>query len=175
MIKTFKRITAASLVLCLAMIGCISQSTIGALTGTFGGAMAAVAAVEGNSALAQKITSDTAVAVAAIDNFKPGTPSQDTVQVINIVIADLNLLPLSGNEGALVAIALAAAEGVITAIEAESPGSTANFTKLTRAPATTPVAHNRDQFVALWNATINANPSLSKSLKIRPHWYSVKY
>jgi len=167
MLKYVRSSIAALLILSLGVMGCSAQKDLAALTAAFGAASASVAGIEGNSALAQKITTDTAAAVAAIDSYKPGTPTQDVVQIINIVIADLNLLPLSGNEGALVALALATAEAVITALEGSGAVSSAAVAHTKAVPAGTSAATTTKAFKKQWNATIDTNPKLSKSLKLK--------
>lgn len=150
-----------------ATTGCATQSTIAVLTSTLGAAGASIAAIEGNPALAQKIQADTTAAVTAVNNWKSGTPSQDAVQVINILVADLNLIPAVGPYAPLIEIALATAETIITELEAGSPGVTANIIQPRAVSASVPSAKDSKSFKKLWNAAVDANPQVSKSLKLK--------
>jgi hypothetical protein len=122
-----KRFTAVVTMICLWAATCAlvvpttgcNQSTIAALVSTLGNAASTIAAVEGNATLAAQLKTDTAAAVTAVTNWKSGTPSQDAVQAIQIVIDDLNLI-CSPNGPApcrpyapLVALALGTAESII--------------------------------------------------------------
>jgi hypothetical protein len=161
----FPRLTSKLMipaVFCFMLAGCTSQTTISELTGVFGEAAAAFAAVEGDNATSKQISTDTALAVAQINAWKPGTPSQNAVQAINLLIADINLIPkLSQQDQAYADIVLAAAGSVITFLEANSPSATGAkvyFTLLAPNNYTGPKINNAKDFKKQWNALVVSHP-----------------
>lgn len=155
--------TAVLIPAMLLVQGCVSASTLAALTTALGNAAASIATIEGNSALAPKLQTDTAAAATAIANWKSGTPAQDAVEAINIVIDDLNLLPVAGSDAALVALALGTAESIIAILNPGGSSVTANVSvhaiahtvHLKNAPK------NAKQFKKMWNSVVAADPSLA--------------
>jgi ABC-type molybdate transport system substrate-binding protein len=73
--------------------------------------------MENNPTLAAKLKADSAAAAYAIDNWKQGTPSQNAIEALNLVIDDLDLVcPANGPCGSyapLIALALGTAESII--------------------------------------------------------------
>jgi hypothetical protein len=157
--------------------GCgLQQNQYAQLAGDIGTQVSSIVALTGDTATATKITQDTAAAVAAIKSFKKGTPVENTVQVINILIADLNLIPAVGPYGPLIDLALGTIEYVIndltqhdTATPASgvaSPQATARATVTKpRAVYLTNTPKNRSEFRKQWNAIVDANSTISKSVK----------
>lgn len=137
--------------LILPLIGCPAQSTIASLTNILGTSAANIASLEGNSTLASTLTTDTAAAVAAVQNWKSGTPSDEAVQALNIVANDLNLIPGVGPYAPLVDLAIATVESIIALL----PAPTAQL-KVTYHPKRTvtlhgPIPGNAAQFKVQWN------------------------
>ena len=75
------------------------------------------------SGLAQ-FTQDATAAIAAVNNWQSGTPAQDVVQILDILIADINLFPVSDVYKAVIVIALDGIKSVIVLIEEHSTGTT---------------------------------------------------
>lgn len=160
-------------VLCLSIVvvplGCnkAQQDTVATLTQTLGNAAAQVAALEGNQALSTQITADTDAAVVAITSFVPGTSvAQTVIQLINIVMADLSLVPVIGPYAGLIDLALGTAEALIADFSAKTntpvvTGETASRVRvihLANAPKT------RSEFVKQWNSIVKADPQLAPAL-----------
>ena len=141
----------------LTAVAC-NQNTIAALVSTLGNASAAVAKLEGNTALAEVLTTDTAAAVSAINNWKSGGGSaQIAMQALNIVLGDLNLFPGTSQYAPLIALAVTTAEALI-AILAPPAQASAKAQALQRygnAP------QNAAQFRARWNAICASNNALA--------------
>lgn len=159
-------------ILCVAIVGSTigcnkaQQQDIATLAQTLGSAGAQVAALEGNTALSAQITTDTNAAVLAITSFVPGTsPAQTVIQLINVVMADLSLIPAVGPYAQLIELALGTAEALI-----------AEFSSQTNTPTVTPESsvkiktvhlsnppRNRKDFVKQWNAIAATNPQLASA------------
>lgn len=67
---------------------------------------------------------DAAAAITAVENWQSGTPAQDVVQILDILIADINLFPVSDVYKAVIVIALDGIKSVIVLIEEHSTGTT---------------------------------------------------
>jgi hypothetical protein len=162
-----KRITAVLTAICLwacllPSTGC-NQSTISALVSTLGTAAASIATLEGQTALAAKLQTDTAAAAAIIKNWKQGTPAQNAIEAINLVIDDLNLIcPAGGVCGPyapLVLLALGTAESIIQIL---NPAATVYGTKMT--VQKTNLGHypaTAKDFKTQWNNYCGTNASLA--------------
>lgn len=142
-----------------------NQGVTAALVGELGTAGRSLAQIENNPSLATQIQNDTNAAVAAINGWKPGTPAQETIQVINILIDDLNLIPGTGPYAALVDLALGTAENIITIIEAQSPttatsAATAHAVRARQVHLANPPTTKGD-FKKQWDALVAANPALA--------------
>lgn len=127
------------------MVGCLTQSTMASLIGVLGNATASIASIEGNTALATQIKTDTAAASASVLAWKSGTPAQDAIEALNIVEDDLNLIPIcaavvndgkvahvSGLDGdsancagilALVDLGIGTIESILAMLPASTPAS----------------------------------------------------
>ena len=105
------------------MVGCLTQSTMASLIGVLGNATASIASIEGNTALATQIKTDTAAASAAVLAWKSGTPAQDAIEALNIVEDDLNLIPMSGAYVALVDLGIGTIESILAMLPASTPAS----------------------------------------------------
>lgn len=149
----------------LLMQGCTSQTTLAALTSTLGNAAASVAALEGNTAAATQLTNDTAAAVAAITNWKKGTPAQNVIQALNIVESDLNLIPGTSQYAPLIVLAISTVESIIALLPQPSPANRPAYVlggggdyRLVSP------AKNAKDFKVKWNAIVAENPKLSAAM-----------
>ena len=153
------------LVATLPLTGCPQQTTLAALTNTLGTAAASIAALEGNPTLAAQLQSDTAAAVTAIQNWKPGTPAQDAIQALNIVIDDLSLIcPPNGPCGPyapLVLLALGTAQSIIIILNPTASAFGAK--RQTEKVSLTLTPKTPSQFRAQWNAICKGNPVLASA------------
>jgi hypothetical protein len=154
----------ASLALALVVTAC-NQNTLATLVTTLGNASASIAALEGNTALAATLKADTAAATTAVLNWKSGTPTQNVIQALNLVEADLNLIPSISQYAALVDLAIGTVESIIEIVQ---PGASSIDSVNTRPGVTHRVylanaPKNAAQFKAAWQAKIDANPALAKA------------
>lgn len=160
-LKTTAMKLSAVLVTFALMVGCTSQATIAALTDTLGNAASAIAAVEGNTALATKLQTDTAAAVSAVKTWKSGTPAQMAIEALNLVQDDLQLIPATGPYVPLIDICI----GAVDAILAELPASqavTAHVGGSNRAiHLSQPAPKTAKQFKKQWNAYVGLNQGLN--------------
>lgn len=148
MLSAFAALLSVSLT-----IAC-SQDTIAQLVSTLGNASASVAKLEGDTVLADKLTTDTAAAVTAIQNWKSGgTPAQIAIQALNIVLADLNLFPGTSQYAPLIALAVTTAESIIAIL---SPPASAARAKLN---ANAP--QNAAAFRSRWNQIALSNNAMA--------------
>lgn len=119
----------AGLVLGSAMLlcatGCDQQQTAAELIGVVGTSVAALAVFEGNGLLATKLQTDFAAASAAVANWKSGTPAQDVVEALNLVEADLNLLPVSAEDDALITLAIGTVDQIFAFFPVPAPAAPA--------------------------------------------------
>ena len=156
-----KRIIALT-VLTLAgivLVGCPQQNTIAALTSTLGNAAAGVAALQGNTTLSAALKTDTAAAVSAITNWKQGTPAQNVVQALNLVVDDLNLIcpptnATCGQYAPLIILAISTAQSII---EIVAPGQALKSAKVN----TDYSPRNAKEFKTYWNGVVSANPAMA--------------
>lgn len=119
-----KRITAIAAVLALSMAGLFmagcpanTQNTISALVTVLGNASASIAALENNPTLAAALKTDTAAAALAVTNWKQGNPTQNVIQALNLVEADLNLIPGTGQYAPLIDLAIGTVESILEIVQ----------------------------------------------------------
>ena len=116
-----KRLIAvlASAILAVGLAGCPAgtQGTISALVTVLGNASASIAVLENNPTLAAKLKTDTAAASSAVLNWKQGTPAQDVIQALNLVEADLNLIPGTSQYAPLVDLAIGTVESILEIVQ----------------------------------------------------------
>lgn len=159
--KFFQGCLAIVLCSCVFLAGCPTQSTFSALTNELGVSAASVAQDLGNSTLAGQITTDTAAAVAAINGWKSGTPAQNVVAAINVVITDLNLIcsqvPNCGPYEPLIALALGTAASIIQIVDP----SAAPVTMTARVGVVLTVPKDKKSYDKQWNLFCSANPKLA--------------
>ena len=144
--------------LCFALVfnaSCFSQSTLSALVSTLGNASASIAKIEGDPSLATKLQADTAAASTAILNWKKGTDATEVLEVVNIVMDDLNLIPISdATTIALVDLALGTVESIVTIITSEAAPTIAagHVLHQNRVVHLAHVPKNSSQFASQWYA-----------------------
>jgi hypothetical protein len=114
-------IITAGCLLALCMAACI-QSGVAALVTTLGNASSGIAALEGNSTLAATLQTDTAAVSTAVLNWKQGSPTQNVIQALNLVEADLDLIPSTDKYAPLVDLAIGTVESIMEIVQ---PNSTA--------------------------------------------------
>lgn len=105
-------------ILCLGMVvvpltGCTGQQTAAELITTAGNAVVVLERLEGNTADITKIQQDFTAASNAVMNWKSGSPTQDIVELLNTVQDDLNLLPISTADQALIDLAIGTVDQVL--------------------------------------------------------------
>ena len=151
----------------LAMIpatGCMSQSTLAALTSTLGNSAANLAAIEGNITLSNKLTIDTAAAVKAVQDWKSGTNAQMSIEALNLVIDDIDLFPINTQYDSLVVLVMSTAEAIIALLPATSASQMHTFKTVHR--ATVPIHFHwysgpKSDFTKTWNSIVSRNPALA--------------
>jgi hypothetical protein len=153
--KSISRLLIAILILpTVWLTGCPSQNQYAALAQVLGSTASSIATIENNPALAAKITTDTAAAVTAIQNFKPGSNAQNVIQILNVVIADLNLVPNVGPYAPLITLALGTAESLIALFAPQA----ATTPKVILPPSSPTTAKDFKAFVKAFN---KAHPELA--------------
>ena len=167
------------------MVGCLTQSTMASLIGVLGNATASIASIEGNTALATQIKTDTAAASAAVLAWKSGTPAQDAIEALNIVEDDLNLIPIcaavvndgkvahvSGLDGdsancagilALVDLGIGTIESILAMLPASTPASVnAGYPRRSVTPVhVTRWGDSSREFKDRWNKIVATDGSLT--------------
>lgn len=138
-----------------ALEGCPNhtQQNLAAVLGIAGPAIAQVANLEGNTQLSQTLLTDFAAAQRAVENWKPGTPTQSAIQVLQIVEKDLNLFP-PGQYQVYVALALGTVQSIIEVLAppVSTTPSIQAHTISVRATTLTPAT-----FKSRWNAAVAAD------------------
>lgn len=165
MFKVIRSLSAMVLLGTL-LTGCVAQSTIANLTAILGTSAASIAALEGNPVLAAKLTTDTAAAVSAVQNWKSGTPAQVVIEALNIVEDDLNLIPGTSQYAPLVFLAIGTVESILALLPQTSPSdeglsTTRTVTAHRSVVLTQPAPKSAKAFKAQWNNIVKANPSLA--------------
>ena len=146
------------------MVGCLTQSTMASLIGVLGNATASIASIEGNTALATQIKTDTAAASAAVLAWNSGTPAQDAIEALNIVEDDLNLIPMSGAYVALVDLGIGTIESILAMLPAST--TTVSVERAHKRRSVTPVhvtkwGDSSREFKNRWNKIVATDGSLA--------------
>jgi hypothetical protein len=168
--------SALALMLCTALAftttGCTSQQTAADMITTVGTAVASLEAIEGNTSAVQQIQTDFSAASSAVANWKTGTATQQVAEALTLVENDLNLLPVSSQDQALIDLAI----GTVDQLLVEFPGTTSTTTPTAttvsfhyafyqakvqhRTVHLAKVPKSKKDFKAQWNAALRANPKL---------------
>jgi hypothetical protein len=131
--QMFKPVAVITAALCISLIslstaGCTSTTTIADLIAVVGTSVASLEALEGNTAIVSQIQTDTATATKQVLAWKSGAPTQDVIAALNLVEDDLNVLPVSSQDQALVDLAIGTVDQILTLIPATPaspiPGAT---------------------------------------------------
>jgi hypothetical protein len=158
--------SAIAALLCIVLVGCPSQATLAALTAILGSSAASIASIEGNPTLAAKLQTDTAAAVTAVQNWKSGTPATEAIEALNLVETDLNLFPNLGVYGPLIDLAIGTVESILALLPASS-SPVAPQARHRAVSLAQPAPRTSGGYKRQWNAIVNANPSISKSVLIK--------
>lgn len=142
---------AASLIACMPLLGCPSQSTIASLTSILGTSAANIATLEGNAQLGQILRTDTAAAVTAVQAWKSGTPADNAIQALNIVANDLNLIPGTGPYAPLVDLAIGTVESIIALLPPPTTQAAVKYTPKRNVTLRGPIPSTASQFNVEWN------------------------
>jgi hypothetical protein len=165
--KTMKRISLLTagclLAACIFLTGCPSLNSTATLVTVLGNAASSIATIEGNTQLAATLKTDTAAASSAVLNWKKGMPSQNVIQALNLVEADLNLIPGTSTYAPLVDLAIGTVESIIEIVQ---PGATSITPQNKRVGVTHRVwlanpPKTDAQFRTAWNGIIAQHPELS--------------
>lgn len=108
----------------IATLGCgAAKTTLAVLVNSLGNAISAVYGVLGNTTVATAIKTDTDKAVAAINAWVPGTPAQDVIQVLNVLIQDLSaIVPgIGGTAATLISLAISTVEELLADFGVTAP------------------------------------------------------
>lgn len=96
--------------------GCDGQTTAAELIAIVGTSTASLEALEGNTDAVKQIQADTKAATDAVANWKSGTPAQDVIEALNLLQDDLNLLPVSPEDQALIDLAIGTVDQILALI-----------------------------------------------------------
>lgn len=161
-----KRIIVATLAMLIVVVAAAcNQNTVAALVTELGTASSSIASLEGSTALAAKLKTDTAAASTAVLNWKKGSASTEIVEALNIVETDLNLFPITDQYAPLIDLSIGTIESIMEIVQ---PGSSSTDGVTARVGVTHRVylakpPKNADQFKTAWNGIIAANPSMATS------------
>lgn len=142
-------------------VGCLSQSTIASLTATLGTAAANIAKLQGNISLGEKLTVDTNAAVAAVTNWKSGTPAQEVIEALSLVEDDLDLFPGTSQYAPLIDLAIGTAQTLVAMlpVPATPTALTAHAHRQVHLSHAAPKSSKA--FKTQWNQIAAQNPQLS--------------
>lgn len=146
--------TGLLLAACMFITGCPTQNTTAALVTVLGNAASTIAALEGNTQLAATLKTDTAAASSAVLNWKKGTPTQNVIQALNLVEADLNLIPGTGKYAPLVDLAVGTVESIMEIVQpgSSSPNGVMARPNITHRVYLAKPPKDAAQFQKEWNA-----------------------
>jgi hypothetical protein len=158
-------IVALALIPSMLMTAC-DQNTLATLATTLGTSAANIAKLEGNTALATKLTADTAAASSAIANWQTGTPATEVIEALNLVEDDLNLIPGTSDYAPLADFAIATTESILALLPqpAPTPATAASLSAhavFYPAASMASLPKTSSQYKKQWNAIVAANPKLA--------------
>jgi hypothetical protein len=129
-----------------------------------------------------KFEADSAAAIKAIEGWKSGTPAQDVVEIINDLIDDVNLFPVSPTYQVVITIALDGLKSIIVMLEEHSSGPTQvaavkvmeRITQEGSHAAWVPptvVYEGTRQFTSAWNKAVSQFPNIAQcKMKVPKKW-----
>jgi hypothetical protein len=164
-----KQLIMASLALALVapvvimLSGCPAQNTTAALVTVLGNAASTIATLEGNTTLAATLKTDTAAASSAVLNWKSGTPTQDVIAALNLVEADLDLVPSVGPYVPLIDLAIGTVESIMEIIQpgSSTPNGLTQRLGVSRRVYLAKPPKDAAAFTKSWNAIVAQNPALA--------------
>ena len=137
--------------------GC-SKSTVVELVSVLGSATSNIANLEGNPALAAQLKADTAAAVSAISNWQSGSPATVAIEALNILAADLSLIPGTSAYAPLIDLAIGTIDSILALIPSSAVSVHASRSvHLQNAPKT------KSQFKVQWDGIVAQHPALSSA------------
>ena len=152
---------------CVAMLAGIvacNQATVVAILQTATDSALAVIAITNPTYDTAILRSDIQVALDAVKAWKPGqSNSQNVIQVLDIVAADIGMVPIPQQYQAVIVIAINGVKSVIVIIDAANPPpvSTGPSAKGKRQQLSVPTYTSAAQFKASFNAAIAEHPELA--------------
>lgn len=176
---TIKRFAIAGFVAVCTLIptACDSstQKTASALVSVVGTSVASLLILENDPTDAAKLQKDFQAASTAVLNWQQGTPAQDVVQALNILSADLDLIPVSAQDQALIELAIGTTDEIIALF-----APTTTSTPVTASPVSLRIAYEKQvarkhhkklagpiltakDFKKQWNAELKKHPELAKA------------
>jgi hypothetical protein len=136
-----------------------SKATLAGLAQTLGNALANLATILGKTDIAAEVTKYTAQLVADINNWVPGSTTQDIILVIADLEDAINLIPVTPEIQGLIELALGTIQGILAFFP--SPTVAAAVQARTKAPAVhlAQVPKNSSAFKHAWNPQVPARLS----------------
>lgn len=167
MIKTNKSIIAVilCLALCFTVTGCPGQNEAAALITIVGQSVASLASIQGiDPATIAKIQADFAAASTAVKNWQAGTPSQDIVAALNILQADINLLPVNATTKIYIELAITTIDSIIAIVSPSAAGTSPSPFITFGSHKTVKTMMTARQYKNAWNAIVDAHPGTAKKI-----------
>jgi hypothetical protein len=110
--KNLRYLIALAIMPLMFVTGC-NTNAAAALISTVGVAIASLETIEGNTALASKLSTDFSTFSTQVKNFVPGSATSDLKQAATDVEADLNLLPVTSKDGGLIDLAISTVISIV--------------------------------------------------------------
>jgi hypothetical protein len=155
------RFLALALSSVLVIAGCTGQQTAADLIAIVGTAVEALVTQSGGTVPTQ-LPTDLSAAETLVKNWKSGTPTAEVNEALNLLVADINLIPVSAKDKAYISLAVGTTEQIIALFPpAPTPGATAQISVMRvpkRMPSKTPVTDFKEQ----WNALAASGSTDSK-------------
>jgi hypothetical protein len=157
--KILNSVIAFALCLCLTFstVGCLTQNETAALINVVGQSVSSIISIEGNPALAATLTTDFTAASTAVANWKQGTPSQDVVQALNLLVKDLDLIPVNAQDKVYITLAIATIQSILAVV---MPAATGH---LSVAKAKSANVITVKQYKRQFNALVVLNPRFAQA------------
>ena len=152
-----KKLLAFALAPILVIAGCTGQNTAAALIGIAGTAVQALIVQSGNTVPAN-LPQDFAAAQSAVANWKTGSPTLQVDEALNLVITDINLIPVSAQDKAYITLAVGTVEQVLALFP---PTTGAVSASVAARPTTLPKDPSKT-FKAQWNAITASGQTKTK-------------
>lgn len=157
--QTRRKFALAILFFALVAMGGCPKQTLANLTATLGNAVAVLAQVQGNTALAQQLREHTNTAVAIIQNWKEGQSAADAIRALNRIIDDLKLFPAVDRFKPLITFTLGTIANIIDLLNRGGTGGEKPHTdvRITKPP------ENATEFKHDWDAIRAGSPNMEQA------------